>query len=261
MHGMKPMMLLCVLGPLLVSGCMSARVTTNLKPETNAELKSPAGRFYVAGLKYKYADANPQVPIDQKTIDDTERRLMPLVNKECASRYPALFVDGAASGCIPLGVEVSCTTTQHTGKTMAWVLCTVDICGLIFPAPGQMDEAFNVKAGVANGRGGIGGTPLSKSFQREDHFWASVMTPLALIHMPGASDFPKFSGTVFNIQEQMETSYQQTAQQVATALAQLVADKEPGFWTVPVGAESVPTTTTSVPATSLPPPGETATPF
>ena len=239
---MKPLMLFCVAVPLLVSGCMSMRATTDLKPEANAELKSPAGRFYVAGLKYKYADANPQIQIDQKTIDDAERRLLTLVNKECASRYPALFVDEASSGSIPLGVEVNCTTTQHPGKSMAWILCTVDICGLILPAPGQVDEAFEVKTGVANGRGGMSGSPLQKSFRREDHFWVSVMTPSALIHMPGESDFPKMSGTLFSIQAQMDSSYQQTAQQVATALAQLVATQEPGFWVVPVGSESVPTT-------------------
>jgi hypothetical protein len=259
--GVKSLIFLCALGPLLASGCMSARVTTNLKPEANPDLKSPAGRFYVAGLKYKYADANPRIPIDQKTMDDAERRLLPLVNKECASRYPALFVDGASSGSIPLGVEVNCTTTQHTGKSVAWMLCTLDICGLILPCPGGVDEDFDVKAGVSNGRGGVGGAPLQKSFRREDHFWVSVMTPSALIHMPGESDFPKFSGTVFNIQEQMETSYQQTAQQVATALAQLVATKEPEFWVVPVGSESSPATLSSTPTTTLPPPAEPATPF
>jgi hypothetical protein len=260
-RGMKSLILLCVAVPLLVSGCMSARVTTSLKPETNPELKSPVGKFYVAGLKYKYADANPQVQIDQKTIDDAERRLLPLVNQECTARYPALFVTDGSSGSIPLGVEVSCTTTQHTGKTLAWILCTVDICGLIFPCPGGVDEAFDVKAGVWNGRNGIGNTPLQKSFLREDHFWVSVLTPSALIHMPGESDFPKFSGTVFNIQEQMETSYQQTAQQVATALAQLVADKEPGFWVVPAGSESSPTALPSTPTTTLPLPAESVLPL
>lgn len=255
------MLLLSTIGPLLISGCMSARVTTNLKPETNAELKSPAGQFYVAGLKYKYADANPQVPTDQKTMDDAERRLLPLVNQECVSRYPALFVNGAASGSIPLGVEVNCTVTQHPGKSVAWMLCTLDICGLILPCPGDVEEAIDVKAGVWNGRGGMGGTPLSKSFERKDHFWVSVMTPSALIHMPGESDFPKFSGTIFDIQQQMDTAYQQTAQQVATVLAQLVADKEPGFWVVPVGSESSPTTMPATPTTTLPPPGESATPF
>jgi len=240
---------------------MSARVTTSLKPEANPDLKSPAGRFYIAGLKYQYKDANPRIQVDQKTIEDTERRLLSLVSQECASRYPGLFVGEAASSSIPLGVEVSCTTTQHTGKTLAWMLCTADLCGLIFPCPGQMDQAFDVKAGVWSGRNGLRGAPLQKNVLTENHFWVSVLTPSALFHMPGESDFPKKSGTLFSLQQQMETGYRQAAQQVATALAQLVADKEAGFWTVPVGAESIPATMSSGSTTALPPPAETATPF
>jgi hypothetical protein len=246
---------------LLAAGCMSARVTTDLKPGADPALKSPAGRFYVAGLKYKYADSNPQIQPDQKTVAEAEQRLLPLLKEECASRYPALFAGEAVSGAIPLGVEVSCVATQHNGKTLGWMLGTLDLCGLIFPCPGQTDLAYEVQTGVWNGRNGLHGTPLQKNFMTENHFWVSVLTPSALIHMPGESDFPKASGSLMNIQSQMETAYRQAAQQVATALAQLVADKEPGFWTLPVGAESVPATTTAVPATTLPPPGETATPF
>jgi hypothetical protein len=259
-RSMKSVMFLCVVGPLLLSGCMSARVTTNLKPGTDPELKSPAGQFYVAGLKYKYADANQQVQMDQTTIADAERRLLPLVRKESASRYPALFVNEASSSSIPLGVEVNCTITQHNGKMVAWMLCTVDICGTILPVPGDYDEDFDVKAGIWNGRDGIAGVPLQNSFRREDHMWVSVFSPAALITIPGESDFPKMSGTIFGIQSQMETGYQQTAQQVATALAQLVATKEPGFWVVPAGSESSPAALPSVP-TTLPPPAEQGTPF
>jgi hypothetical protein len=258
-HGMKPVMLLCVVGPLLVSGCMSQRVTTNLKPETNAELKSPAGQFYVAGLKYAWA--MPNGAMDKELVAKAEQHLLPLVRKECTSRYPALFMDDASSSAIPLAVELNCTTTMHQGKTIAWMLCTLDICGTILPAPGDTDEDFDVKVGVWNGRDGIGGVPLKNSFQRQEHVWVSVFSPAALITIPGESDFPKMSGTVFGIQEQMELSYQQTAQQVATALAQLVATKEPGFWVVPVGNGNSPTALSSAPTTTLPPPTESAAPF
>ena len=259
--GMKSLMLLGVTGLLLGSGCMSARVTTSLKPGTDPALKSPAGQFYVAGLKYKYADANPQVQMDQTTTADAERRLLPLVRKESVSRYPALFVNEASSSSIPLGVEVNCTITQHSGKMAAWMLCTVDICGTIFPCPVQQEEDIDVKAGMWNGRDGIAGVPLQNSFRREDHQWVSIFSPAALITIPGESDFPKMSGTIFGIQSQMETGYQQTAQQVATALAQLVATKEPGFWVVPVGSESSPAALPSTPTTTLPPPAESAAPF
>jgi len=260
-RGMKSMMFLCVAVSLFTSGCMSARVTTNLKPGTDPALKSPAGQFYIAGLKYKYADANQQIQMDQTTIADAERRLLPLVRKESASRYPALFVNEASSSSIPLGVEVNCTITQHPGKMVAWMLCTADICGTIFPCPVQLEEDFDVKAGMWNGRDGIGGLPIQNGFRREDHQWVSIFSPAALITIPGESDFPKMSGTIFGIQSQMETGYQQTAQQVVTALAQLVATKEPGFWVVPAGSESSPTALPSTPTTTLPPPAESVLPL
>ncbi len=259
MRSMKSAMLFCAVAPLLVSGCMSQRVTTNLKPETNPELKSPAGQFYVAGLKYAWAMSNGE--LDKEVVGKAEQRLLPLVRQECIARYPGLFLDTASSGAIPLGVEISCTTTMHSGKTIAWMLCTLDICGTILPAPGDTDEDFDVKVGVWNGRDGIGGVPLQNSFQRQEHVWVSVFSPAALITIPGESDFPKVSGTIFGIQGQMEASYQQTAQQVATTLAQLVATKEPGFWAVPVGSGSSSIAFPSAPTTTLPPPSESATPL
>jgi len=76
---------------------------------------------------------------------------------------------------------------------------------------------------------------------------------------PGSLDYHtgriRFSQDVRNYfwhSEPDGDGYQQTAQQVATALAQLVATKEPGFWVVPVGSESSPAALTSTPTTTLP---------
>jgi hypothetical protein len=253
---LKTVMVLCSVITLLGSGCMSTRVTTNLKPESNAELKSPAGQFYVASLKY--ANSNPQM--GQKWIADFERRVLPLLRKECSSRYPALFVESSSS--IPLGVEVHNTTTMHTGKMMAWELGTLCICGLILPCPADSDEDYDIRAGVWNGRDGLRGATVQTSFRRENHMWISLLTPSALITIPGETDFPKMSGTILGVQSQMETAYHQTAQQIATALAQQVATKEPEYWTAPMGRENNPTVLpTAPPATTVPLPGEQATPF
>ena len=260
MRSMKSVIFFCLVAPLLISGCMSMRITTNLKPETNLELKSPAGQFYIASLKYQWADANPGVEIDQQTIKDAERSLLPLVRSECSSRYPALFVNAASATSIPLGVELNCTTTQHPGKTIAWMLCTADICGTIFPAPGDTDEDIDVKAGVWNGRDGIRGASVQNHFQRVEHVWVSIFSPAALITIPGDSDFPKTSGTIMGMQEQMHEAYQVTAEQVSTALATMVAAKDQGFWVVPVGGETTPGTLPA-PTTTLSPPTESGTPF
>jgi hypothetical protein len=255
MRGTKWVMLLCAAGALLVSGCMSARVTTNLQPKADAELRSSAGRFYVAGLKY--ANANPQV--DRKQLADFEQRVLPHLRKECSTRYPALFADDA-SGAIPLGVEVRNKTTMHNGETMAWMYGTVLLCGLIFPAPGTTDEDFDVTAGVWNGRDGAHATTVRTSFRRENHVWVSLLTPSALITIPGKSDFPKVSGTLFGIQQQMDLYYQQIAPQIATALAQPVAAKEPEYWAAPASRDSIPGSQQSVPP-ALPPPAEQPAPF
>jgi len=247
LSGVKFVMLLSAVGALLASGCMSARVTTNLKPETNAQLTSPAGKFYVAGLKYTQGDSP-----DDKKMDAS---VLKLVRKECSSRYPALFVSDA-SGSISLAVEVDSTTTTHGDKMFLFGLCTGFLCPYIFPAPDKFEEDIDVKAGLWNGRDGMRGAPLQASFQRENHCWRSILTPSALITIPGESDFPKESNMFTE-----GVNYPQISQQVATALAQLVATKEPGFWVLPAGSESSAVALPSAPTTSLPPPAESATPF
>ena len=253
--GRRFSMVLCALVALLVTGCMSARVTTNLKPASDPQLKSAAGRFYIASLKF--ADTNPQA--QQNSGADFERNLLPLVRKECATRYPGLFSE-QISGCIPLGVQVDHATAMHVGKTLAWELGTVCLCGLIFPCPGDSDEDLAVKAGVWNGRDFNRGAVVETSFRRENHTWVSLLTPSALIHIPGESDFPKISGTLFGIQSQMQEYYLQIAQQTATALAPLVAAKDPEYWAFPAGAETSPSSF-QPPPSAVPLPAEPAAPF
>ncbi len=207
----------------MLSGCMSGRTTTNLKPETNLELKYSAGKFYIEGLKY---DNNlPENP----TMADFDKRLLPLVRKECIARYPELF-SGDSSSSIPLWIDVNQKTNSNDTKTFTWMFCSLMLCGMVFPLPGESDEQFDVKAGVWNGQQGIKGASANKSFDRNMYFWVTVFTPLALITIPGESDFPKESGTIFGIESQMAAYELLTAQQIATALAKSVAEKDPSFW-------------------------------
>lgn len=218
MRGMTPLMLLCVAGSLLASGCASVRITTNLKPEANPTLKSPAGMFYVAGLEFfsmKRAD-NSQKTWQEKA---SERTLLPLLRKECIARYPVLFMDDSSTS-IPIWVKVRNTTTiSH--KTAAWMYCSVMLVGLIFPCPGEFDYDIDVTVGLWNGRNGMEKGTIRKSFRNEAHTWVSLLTPLGLIPVPGKSDFPK---------GHREWVPEQVAQQIATVIAHLVAAKEPSFW-------------------------------
>lgn len=257
------LLFLCITASLLGSGCMSARMVTDLKPGKNAELKSPSGKFYIADVKFSPAGGgqNPQLA---ETYKKYQRQLLPLLQKECLDRYPALFTNDSTYA-IPLGVTTETVTTMHTIKMMCWMYGTLLISGVILPVPGDSDEDITVKAGVWTGREDLQSAAVQKNFRREIHSWVSLLTPAALITIPGESDFPKVSGSLFDMQK-METVYlQQFASQLATALAETVAAKDPSFWTaqprrIETPALAVPARSTTAPV-ALPLPTETVAPF
>lgn len=268
------MLLPSVVAACVGSGCVSSRVVTDLKPEKNGELKAAAGPFYVAGLKY--ASTIPHAPQNQQSdqnMAEIERQLLPLVRHACASRYPALFVDEPGKA-IPVGVEVDDTITDtHQSKTLAWMLGTLDICGVIFPCPGQQDDAFTVKTGVWNGGARLRSAVPQITFHREMHFWLTVFTPLGLITVPGETDFPKTSGTLFDMQGLQNDYCQQVAQQLATVLAKQVTTQDAAYWTaqplepypsVPAVQPLAPTylyAPAAAPAVPLPLPAQTPAPY
>ena len=102
---------------------------------------------------------------------------------------------------------------------------------LIFPCPGDTNEKIKIETGTWNGRDGIRGAAVPNSFQRYSEFWVSIL-PTALIPISGESDFPKISGTIFEIESQTATYELITAQQVATAIAKSVAEKKSDYWAV-----------------------------
>ena len=253
--------MLCIGLALMGSGCVSGRMTTDLKPEKDPALKAAAGTFYVADLKFGDSSSNPQL---SETYKKYQRQLLPLLQKECAERYPALFANDSASA-IPLGVDVESTTTLHDGKMLGWMFGTLLISGLILPCPGDMDEDITIKAGVWTGREDLQSATLQKSFRREIHTWTSLLTPAALITIPGESDFPKVSGTLAEIQGMEKVYLQELASQIATALAKMVVTKDAAYWTAqprwtgsPVSPAASPA---SVPAVALPLPTQTVAPF
>jgi hypothetical protein len=253
----------CIVCSFLVSGCASSRMLTDLKPAKNAELKSPAGTFYVADLKFNLVLDNPS-PQTTETYKEYQRKLLPLLKKECVERYPALFANDAASS-IPLTLTAETTSTSHDFKTKCWLLGTLLISGVILPCPGQTDEDITLKAGIWTGKEERQVTVLEKKFRREIHMWISLLTPAALITIPGESDIPKVSETLLDI-PQIERSYLQLlASQIATALAETIAIKDPEFWTSQPRMNSPtifsPTTLPVTPPVALPLPTDSVAPF
>jgi hypothetical protein len=253
---------LCMVGSLLVGACASSRIVTDMKPAKNAELKSPAGTFHVADLKLNLILDDPS-PQTTETYKKYQRMLLPLLRKECVERYPALFANDSASS-IPLSLTADYTSTSHDFKTKCWMLCTLTIVGLILPCPDQRDEDFILKMGVWTGREDRQAALLQKKFRREFHGWVSILTPLALIPIPGESDLPKASASLLNIHQGEKIYLQQLASQLATALAETIAAKDPEFWTSQPRMNNPPIFTPTRPNDTpgvIPLPFEPITPF
>jgi hypothetical protein len=243
---------------LLSSGCASFRVKTDLVPETDAKLQSPAGMFYIAGLKYSIEDTGASQPNTPAYIAHQEKQFLALLRKECPAQYPLLFSKEEGSA-IPLFVTVANRKNPNVGKELAFLFLTLTICGNILPAPRETDLDLTVLTSVWNGVDGPSGAGGRKQFHREERGWFSLFTPLGLITIPGESDFPKAmqAGNPF-----LDNSLQ-IAQQVATALAKIIESKGPDFWTSSSRREQL-SGSAPVPAIQsapLPPPTEPIQPF
>lgn len=242
---------LCIAGLMAGAGCQSTRVLTDLKPEQNPELSAPAGTFYIAELNY----SNPV-----QYTEKAQREILAVLRRESVQAYPKLFTENP-SGAIPLSVGISYETDTHDFKNMVWMFGTLLT---MLPCPFHMDYEYKTSVKVWTEGSGLLVPELSKPFRNEMHQWVSLFSPLALIPVPGETDVPKVSGSLFNISRLEKLYYEGFARQVATATAQLVTKADPGFWTAqpqrsapavlqPSGA--------SAPAGALVLPTETVAPF
>lgn len=210
---MIPVLLYCGLGFLLLtgSGCVSGRTITTLKPASEPGLSVPDSRFYIADLNYTL----PATPYSEKQ----QKRISEEFKKECLSAYPKLFTD-SPDGAVPLSVTISQTNKVYLGKTMCWMYGTLLISGVILPCPGQMDEAYEINVSVRGNNQTLLCT--TNGFRNEYHTWCSLLTPAALMEIPGESDFPKISGSLFNMKPLEDDYYNTISRQLASAVAHAV---------------------------------------
>ncbi|MFA6713861.1 MAG: hypothetical protein WC082_03195 [Victivallales bacterium] len=266
-HILKIIRLLCLAVTVTVSGCMSARMTTNLKPSADPKLKSAAGKFYIEGIKYtNISSSQPREdkPALAKSYEnDFRNQLLSSMRKECVARYPGLFSTEPASA-IPLRVDVKHMSSTDSSQVPLKMFCTLLLCGTILPLSTETDEKIELDIGIDDGRGNIAGKAVKKSFERKSEVWVSVLLPTALIPIPGESDFPKISGTILGIDKQVTDSARITAQQIITAVAKAIITKNIAYWkTAPPRIKtpvlsSAPSTVTSMQVT---PASETSEPF
>jgi len=260
---MKRAWMICLglAGIFFLGGCASVRVKTDLMPEENPEMAVSSAKFYIAGLNYTVNDGcgrQVKSPIDSAY----EKNLLRSLRNECSAGYPGLFT-GDSSDAFPLWVEVTDEITTRDGKFIAWMLCTLTVTPMIFPAPVGWDRDIHVSAGLWNGHEGIAGQKTGREFRREENLWVSVLTPFALIPVPGKSDLPKRSDA-FNWGRFAYDDIPDVARQVATSLAKTVVSREPAFWAKQSLHVRSPVYSPAASGTSpvaLPLPTQTAAPF
>jgi hypothetical protein len=221
---MIPVFALCCLGFLLLmeSGCVSGRTLTTLKPVSEPELRVPDCRFYIADLQYT------TVP-NAYNGNRQEDRLAKQFKKECSIAYPNLFTTDQA-GSVSLGIDVVQKDKVYIGKTMIWMYGTLMISGLILPCPGQADAEYDIRISVLEDESAVSGKLCATNgFKNEYHTWSSLFTPAALIEIPGESDFPKISGSLFNMKPLEDDYYNVISRQLAAAVAHAVVGAGPEF--------------------------------
>jgi hypothetical protein len=248
-----------VMGIFLYSGCASFRVLTDLKPEADATLQSSAGRFYIAGLKYK--DFDPTKPYTDFLVVH-EQRLLTSLRIECLARYPLLFTKDSIDS-IPLWIKLDDSLISK-GDRFEWMFGTLFMAPYFLPLPTDRERNMTVAIGTGTSREGFNNVAIRKDFNRKEHGWFTIFSPLALIAIPGESDFPKVSVAFNNKGLDIYDYVPQVAQQVATAIAKLVAAKDSEFWTTQPRLNTpsimLPTQTGDVPVAS-PLPTDSVAPF
>ena len=255
---------LCVPTILFSSGCASFRVLTDLKPEADATLQSPAGRFYIAGLKCTANGKDYDIatrPADH-TLVAKERRLLTLIHTECLARYPLLFTKDT-SDSVPLWITLDDLVVSR-GDRMEWFFGTLFMAPYFLPLPTDRERDMTVAIGTGANKEGFSNVALRQSFHRSEHGWFSMFTPLGLISIPGASDFSKVSAAFNSEGDDICDMFPQLAQQVATAIAKQVVTKDAEFWTTQprqLNSSVLSPGHPVNPPVALPLPTETVTPF
>lgn len=229
----KSFSLLLLTGTLFLSGCTTYyRVVSSPEPGSDLNLKSPVGTFYLAELKLNSNGTDPRTAVKDQEF---QVRYLPMLRKECCKRYPALFSEKAA-GSIPLLVE---------SELIKFSLSNIKIQG--FMSSHDSEEESFVTVSVWTGRKDLRGEAVAAKMRREEH----------------TRHWTNFS-VIFNLQAFEDAELQKRAPQGATIIAQLIAAKDPAFWTAqPRWADhsNAQSGSPAVQPSALPPPETTVTPF
>ncbi len=161
---------------LLLAGCMSARGTSTLKEVPDAAQRLAGLQFRVAAVE----DGPANTPVGVQGL----QQLM-------SKGYPQLFSDDLES--IPLVVRQKTETDSNSIGAFIGGFFTLGT----LPVPTYTGFAREVGVTPWSGAGAVLPESVIR-YTRRDHIWVTVLSPLALIPMPGRSDMERDTATALS---------------------------------------------------------------
>lgn len=184
MRTIKPSVLLCLAGALFSSGCVSSKITMN--PPVKAVVVPDTNTASYKIERVKMSTAPYALPLKWKNETFPDR-----FTRMAQERYPSLFNNSPSS--IPILVRIDINQELDSTKSFAVYLCTLCIVGGILPSvPWGTEWQIDIRAEDLRGA-----PMLSTGVKAEHRGWWSVLTPLGWMEVPGKTDAPVVSSTMF----------------------------------------------------------------
>ncbi|MFO7535874.1 MAG: hypothetical protein R6X19_09375 [Kiritimatiellia bacterium] len=210
-------LLFVLMAGLGACGCISSRLTTNLKPQAERPKPIKNMRFNVvsvgfddttseAGMMAPFASTNAPGTEENDGFTWTPDQWKTEIMRIGVERYPEIFSLQPAAR--PIDVSIKAQVNSSIRAMVAMELGTLCVLGGVLPLPVRIIGDFDVTTSLVSDEGLA--TPLcSIQFQRRDVSWITVFTPLGLLPIPGKSDKRQTIG-LWNISQPPTTTYQMT---------------------------------------------------
>ncbi len=173
-----------ILVGIVLSGCSSARLTTSLKKQdfnNNEGIKLNIRKVHLIydGLGGEFAQGNMR---SMMTPD--------LLMASAQNHYPELFDPNEDS--LPVDLSIKIKYSSSVFATLFLEFGTLTAIGSILPAPifNKTNLDLNVSVQDEYSKNLV---QDSVTIEQKSAVWLTILTPLALIPIPGKSDIPKIS--------------------------------------------------------------------
>lgn len=189
---------------LLATGCMSAKYATNIQYQRDAEAVLKEFRFSIKSVDFVMPSRKgscqmfPSTPeylatLDQDMIKNmaekwswNDDRWTEEMRAIAVQRYPKLFA--TSSDALPVMVRIQAAHANSDVATIGMIFGSLTLMSMVFPLPVWEQGRLEVSCELVLDREMMH-TPLATvAVERRDMYWVTILTPFALIPVPGAAD-------------------------------------------------------------------------